>query len=297
MPPQAKQSQNMYQSNGDVLSHEPSETLVAHSTLSTSLNSFRRKLNKLVKKLRRTSPIQSAPIPTPVKLHSLVDRPISSPSKSSTAVLIEETPVTPSDSRHPTPPTEILAPAAVSYVRERPASKCFSTSEIRKMTADDITALRESKHSRKRSSKRRSRAAARSSWTPGALAVVVEVDEQDVELDGSIQSADSPSPAIEVEEVRPVPPLPPYITRSQLPSKMGEGTDELPVFDKAEITHPTAFSCFLQVGREDKMSPSNLVCPLRHCERCSSRSSPIIREWRTSLRSTSATPLVVYGMS
>ncbi|KAJ8592687.1 hypothetical protein M405DRAFT_27007, partial [Rhizopogon salebrosus TDB-379] len=131
VPPQTKQSQNMYQSNGDVLSHEPSETLVAHSTLSTSLNSFRRKLNKLVKKLRRTSPIQSAPIPVPVKLHSLVDRPISSPSKSSTAVLIEETPVTPSDSRHPTPPTEILAPAAVSYVRERPASKCFSTSEIR----------------------------------------------------------------------------------------------------------------------------------------------------------------------
>jgi hypothetical protein len=86
---------------------------------------------------------------------------------------------------------------------------------------------------------------------------VVEVDEQDVELDGSIQSTESilqaPSPAIEVEEVCPVPPLPPHITRSQLPSKMGEGTDELLAFDKAEITHPRAFSCFLQVGREDKM--------------------------------------------
>jgi hypothetical protein len=145
----------------------------------------------------------------------------------------------------------------VSYVRERPASLRFSTSEIQKMTADDITALRESKRSRKRSSKRRSRAAAKSSWTPGALAVVVEVDEQDVEFDGSIKSTDSilqaPSPAIEVEEVRPVPPLPPHITRSQLPSKMDEGTDESLVSDKAEITHPTAFSCFLQVGREDKM--------------------------------------------
>jgi hypothetical protein len=105
--------------------------------------------------------------------------------------------------------------------------------------------------------------AAGSSLTPGDLAVLTEVDEPDVKRDGSIRSIDSiaraPSPAVEVEAAPPVPPLPPLldITRSQsrprTPSKTDKRTEESGVFDKVpEPAHPTAFSCFLQVGREVK---------------------------------------------
>jgi hypothetical protein len=299
VPPQTQQSQHVHQSDDDMLSHESSEPSVAHSTVSTSLNSIRRKLYKLYKKLRPTPPIQNAPIPAPVECHSLVDRPVSPPPQPSVAVLIEETPATPSDSQHPpteTPASAVAstpAPLKKSDVRKRRASKRFSTNEIRQMTADDVEELRELERSRKRS-KRRSREATRSSRKQGPLAVVIEVDEpierssrkqgplavvievdepverssrkqgsltvvievdEPVELDGSAQSTSSilqaPSPTIEVEAARPVPPLPSLldITRSRLPPKMGEGTDELPV---SEVARPTVFSCFLQVGREDK---------------------------------------------
>ena len=257
VPPQSRRSQQVYQSNDDTLSRESSETLVTSSIPSSSHHSTPSESDK---NLSQTPPVQSAPVPASVKRYSLVDKPVSSPPQSPVALLIEETPATPSDtsSRPQTPPIDTLqAPAVASSLAalkksdalERRASKRFSTYNITKMTG-----------SRERSTNRRSMAAG-SSLTPGDLAVLTEVDEADVKRDGSVRSnrpiPRTPSPAVEAEAAPPVPPLPPLldITRSQprTPFKAGEATDESPIIDRApEPAQPTAFSVFLQVGREVK---------------------------------------------
>ncbi|OJA13539.1 hypothetical protein AZE42_07318, partial [Rhizopogon vesiculosus] len=257
VPPQTRQSRHVYQSNDDGLSRESSETLVASSIPPSSHHTTPSEPDKHL-----SQTVQSAHVPASVKRYSLVDRPVSSPPQSPITVLIEESPATPSESssRPQTPPIDTLqAPAVASSlaalkksdVLERRASKRFSTYNITKMTG-----------SRERSTNRRSMAAG-SSLTPGDLAVLTEVDEPDVKRDGSVRSnrqiPRTPSPALEVEAAPPVPPLPPLldIARSQPPprtlSKTEKGMDEFPVFDKApEPAQPTAFSVFLQVGREVK---------------------------------------------
>ncbi|KAG1728172.1 actin interacting protein 3-domain-containing protein [Suillus paluster] len=254
-PPQARQSQRVYKSNGDALSRESSETLVASSIASTPSHA---PPNEPDKNLPQTPP-QSVPVPASVKRYSLVDRPVSSSPKSPPAVLIDEAPAPPSESPSPsqTPPIDSLqAPAVASSlaalkksdVLERRASKRFSTYNITKMTG-----------SRERSSNRRSMAVG-SLLTPGDLAVLTEVDEPDVNRSGSGRRMfqRTPSPTVEAEAAPPVPPLPPLpesarSQRARTVSKVEKGTDESTIFEQVpEPALPTTFSVFLQLGREVK---------------------------------------------
>ena len=260
LPPQTRQSQHVNQSNDVAFLRDSSETLVTSSISSTSHHTIPSEPDK---NLPQSPPVQTVPVPASVKRYSLVDKPVSSPPRSPIAVLIEETPATSSENSSPpqTPPNDNLqAPAVASSlaalkkgdVLERRASKRFSTYNISKMTGI----------SRERSTKRRSMAAG-PSLTPGDLAVLTEVDEPEVKRDGNLRSSRiiprTPSPAIEAEAAPPVPPLPPLIdsTRSQPPpcaaSKIDKGRDETAVLNEApEPAQPTAFSVFLQVGREVK---------------------------------------------
>ncbi|KAG0705628.1 actin interacting protein 3-domain-containing protein [Suillus ampliporus] len=266
-PPQARQSQHVYKSNGDALSRESLETLVGSSIPATHAPP-----NEPDKILPQTPP-QSAPVPASVKRYSLVDRPVSSSPKSPPAVLIDEAPAPPSESPSPTqtPPIDGLqAPAVASSlaalkksdVLERRASKRFSTYNITKMTG-----------SRERSTNRRSMAAG-SLLTPGDLAVLTEVDEPDIKRAGSgrrtIQR--TPSPTVEAEAAPPVPPLPPLTDparsqRARTLSKADKGTDESTIFEQPlEPASSTTFSVFLQVGREVKkvtIEPSMSFSSLR----------------------------------
>lgn len=254
--PQARQSQNAYKPNDDLLSRDSSETLVAPSVAVIPHHASPSELDKNVLQ----TPPQSVPVPASVKRYSLVDRPVSLSPPPLPAVLIDEAPSTPIEISSPqTPPIDNLqAPAVASSlaalkksdVLERRASKRFSTYNITKMTG-----------SRERSGNRRSMAAG-PLLTPGDLAVLTEVDEPDVQRTGSARSsrtiARTPSPTVETEVAPPVPPLPPLTEpalsqRARALSKADNVTDEPTIFEETpEPTSPITFSVFLQVGREVK---------------------------------------------
>ncbi|KAG1864863.1 actin interacting protein 3-domain-containing protein [Suillus subluteus] len=254
--PQARQSQNTYKSDGDARSRDSSETLVAPSLAATPHHVPSSESDK---NLPQTPP-QSIPVPASVKRYSLVDRPVSLSPPSLPAVLIDEAPPAPAEIPSPqTPPIDNLqAPAVASSlaalkksdVLERRASKRFSTYNITKMTG-----------SRERSGNRRSMAAG-PLLTPGDLAVLTEVDEQDVQRTGSTRSnrtvARTPSPIAEVEAAPPVPPLPPLTEsarsqRARTLSKADNMTDQPTIFEETPGSiSPITFSVFLQVGREVK---------------------------------------------
>ncbi|KAG1864869.1 actin interacting protein 3-domain-containing protein [Suillus subluteus] len=252
--PQARQSQNTYKSDGP--SRDSSETLVAPSLAATPHHVPPSESDK---NLPQTPP-QSIPVPASVKRYSLVDRPVSLSPPPLPAVLIDEAPPAPAEILSPqTPPIDSLqAPAVASSlaalkksdVLERRASKRFSTYNITKMTG-----------SRERSGNRRSMAAG-PLLTPGDLAVLTEVDEQDVQRTGSTRSnrtvARTPSPIAEVEAAPPVPPLPPLTEsarsqRARTLSKADNMTDQPTIFEETPGSiSPITFSVFLQVGREVK---------------------------------------------
>ncbi|KAG1899495.1 actin interacting protein 3-domain-containing protein [Suillus fuscotomentosus] len=254
--PRARQSQNTYRPDGDALSRDSSESLVAPSV---AANPHHASSSESDKHLPQTPP-QSVPVPASVKRYSLVDRPVSLSPPPLPAVLVDEAPSTPIETSSPQthPIDNLQAPAVASSlaalkksdVLERRASKRFSTYNITKMTG-----------SRERSGNRRSMAAG-PLLTPGDLAVLTEVDEPDIQRNGSTRSsrtiARTPSPMAEVEAAPPVPPLPPLTepARSQQVhtlSKADNVTDEPTIFEEAfEPTLPITFSAFLQVGREVK---------------------------------------------
>ncbi|KAJ6591629.1 actin interacting protein 3-domain-containing protein [Mycena vulgaris] len=208
-------------------------------------------------------------VPASVKRYSLVDRPLATP-----AVVVE--PSSPDDrtngSTSPpppeTPPIDVLqAPAMANSLAalkksdtlERRASKRFSTYNISKMTGGP--AMRERPSRTGLGAPNRRSLAASSALTPGDLAVLTEVDDEEPSAPllrrGSSRSRSSPSaPELRQPDTPPVPPLPTTSTRTPepvLPSASGlpdQAAVALPEPPARE--DPSRFTVFLQLGREVK---------------------------------------------
>jgi hypothetical protein len=208
------------------------------------------------------SAVPPSAVPSHVKRYSLVDKPILPP-----AVVIE--PSSPHSDQHSgpsTPPPETPPPelppamanslaALKSDVLERRASKRFSTFHISKMTGASTT--RERSH--RGHPNRRSLLAASSALTLGELAVLTEVDDEEVPQspmrnDGSSKprSISRTATPERRQAALPVPPLPPSKTEEH-PTTI-QGSDQQSsadgILDPQSST--SQITVFLQVGREVK---------------------------------------------
>lgn len=215
---------------------------------------------------RPTSIIQPA-VPPHVKRFSLVDRPMSS---TSVPVLVE--PSSPDDYRESssTPPPErpvpVDPPPAVASslaalksadVLERRASKRFSTFNISKMTGFSNRERSARTHVNRRS------LAASSALTPGELAVLTEVDDEEqseepevpLKREDSQRSRRSVSRAVTPDHRHPLPPLPATPARTPEPVVKPDvnGIQNEPVSVQSESPEePSKITAFLQLGREVK---------------------------------------------
>ena len=217
---------------------------------------------------RPTSIIQQPAVPPHVKRFSLVDRPMSS---TSVPVLVE--PSSPDDYRETssTPPSERLVPvdpppavasslAALKSadVLERRASKRFSTFNISKMTGFSNRERSARTHVNRRS------LAASSALTPGELAVLTEVDDEEqseepevpLKREDSQRSRRSVSRAVTPDHRHhPLPPLPATPARTPEPVVKPDvnGIQNEPVSVQSESPEePSKITAFLQLGREVK---------------------------------------------
>ncbi|KAG5647445.1 hypothetical protein DXG03_009375 [Asterophora parasitica] len=205
-------------------------------------------------------PSPASVVPASVKRYSLVDKPVAP------AVVVEPSSPhldqenTPSSPAPQTPPPELppamansLAALKKSDVLERRASKRFSTFNISKMTGGSTVrerSVRGGGHPSRRSF------AASNALTPGDLAVLTEVEDEEpapstpLRREGSGRSR-SISRANTPEKRRPpVPPLP----STPEPPTIVEPRDELSVEDKPVdvSSDPSKITVFLQLGREVK---------------------------------------------
>lgn len=236
---------------------------------------------------------QSQPIvPASVKRFSLVDKPMAA---SPPSLVVE--PSSPDPEQHPngsssppppdTPPIDAAPPPAManslaalkkSDTLERRASKRFSTYNISKMTGS-ATRERSVRGGQTNPTKRRSLAVS-SALTPGELAVLTEVDDEEQELTprrrGSSRSRKSASRQETPERATstpPVPPLPSTPARTPEPvvtpvgSAVFKGAAGL---SDAESPPPrpsgSKITVFLQLGREVKkatIDPGLSVASLR----------------------------------
>lgn len=193
------------------------------------------------------APVKS-PIPAHVKRYSLVDKPVTP----SVPVVIEpsspETPVeqTSETSSQPSESTPIenvpavadsLAALKKSDVLERRASKRFSTYNISKITNSGVRSGSLRGHPNRRS------LAASNALTPGELAVLTEVDDEEAavpETGRRSRSASRPTtPAI--------PPLPTTPSRTPEPKTVVEAVSK-----STPSATPGKVPVFLQLGREVK---------------------------------------------
>ncbi|KAK0457799.1 bud site selection protein 6 [Desarmillaria tabescens] len=210
-------------------------------------------------------------VPSSVKRYSLVDKPMTSPPPAPSLVVEPSSPEHPSDERTAspeTPPSETppidaaQAPAMASSLAalkqtdalERRASKRFSTYNISKMTGSS---------SRERSvrgqANRRSMAVS-SALTPGELAVLTEVDDEETSSlpptrgGSSSVSLRSPSRGSERQATTPpMPPLPSTPARTPEPPEppfSAKKPAAAPAFEEEPET--SKFTVFLQLGREVK---------------------------------------------
>ncbi|KAJ7449663.1 actin interacting protein 3-domain-containing protein [Mycena latifolia] len=207
-------------------------------------------------------------VPASVKRYSLVDKPLATP-----AVVVE--PSSPDDrvngSMSPpppeTPPIDVLqAPAMANSLAalkksdtlERRASKRFSTYNISKMTG--APTMRERSTRTGLGAPNRRSLAASSALTPGDLAVLTEVDDEEPPAPlvrrGSSRSRSSPSaPERDQSDTPPVPPLPTTPARTPEPVVptaaavlLEQGAAAIP-----KAAHdPSRVTVFLQLGREVK---------------------------------------------
>ncbi|RDB23739.1 Actin-interacting protein 3 [Hypsizygus marmoreus] len=208
-------------------------------------------------------PPPPAAVPASVKRYSLVDKPVSPPS-----VVVE--PSSPNDqpnSASATPETpSVELPPAVSNslaalkkndVLERRASKRFSSFNISKMTGASTARERSVRgHPNRRS------LAVSSALTPGELAVLTEVDDEEPQTapattlrrEGSARSRSiSRTGTPERRQATPpVPPLPPVKTPE--PPTIIEPSDQRSSGDKVTEPpgEPSRITVFLQLGREVK---------------------------------------------
>ena len=213
---------------------------------------------------RPTSMIQQPAVPPHVKRFSLVDRPMSS---APVPVFVE--PSSPDDYRESssTPPSErsvtVDPPPAVASslaalksadVLERRASKRFSIFNISKMTGSSNRERSARTHVNRRS------LAASSALTPGELAVLTEVDDEEqsegpevpLKREGSQRSRRSVSRAVTPDHRQPLPPLPATPARTPEPVAKTEvnGIQNEPVSESPE--EASKITAFLQLGREVK---------------------------------------------
>lgn len=209
---------------------------------------------------------QPAPtVPASVKRYSLVDKPISPPS-----VVVEPSSPDPdlydiSSSPTPgTPPADLppamansLAALKKNDVLERRASKRFSTFNISKMTGGSTARER----SVRGHPNRRSLAAASSAPTPGELAVLTEVDDEEPQTppgaslrrEGSARSRSISRTATPErrQHTPPVPRLPSTKAPESVAAVPGtaQSLEEKPMDTP---TDPSRITVFLQLGREVK---------------------------------------------
>ncbi|TFK39995.1 actin interacting protein 3-domain-containing protein [Crucibulum laeve] len=210
-------------------------------------------------------PSPPALVPANVKRYSLVDKPVSPP------IVVVDNADSP-DQRNGavspppnTPPIEpppavanSLAALKKNDVLERRASKRFSTYNISKMTGGSTTRER----SVRGQANRRSLAVS-SALTPGELAVLTEVDDEEpteetpVRREGSIRSRRTASRPNTPERrgTPPVPRLPATPSRTpepHQPEPLSEPqSGSLPIISKPPAD-PSRMTVFLQVGREVK---------------------------------------------
>ncbi|KAJ7504437.1 actin interacting protein 3-domain-containing protein [Mycena galericulata] len=214
-------------------------------------------------------------VPASVKRYSLVDKPLGTP-----AVIVEPSSPDPEPVNDPerlngaisppppdTPPIDALqAPAMANSLAalkksdtlERRASKRFSTYNISKMTG--APAMRERSTRTGLGAPNRRSLAASSALTPGDLAVLTEVDDEEPAAPllrrGSSRSRSSPStPERRQPSTPPVPPLPATPARTPEPIIPAPLASEEPVVATPPIEppqDPSRFTVFLQLGREVK---------------------------------------------
>jgi len=215
-----------------------------------------------------SKPAPPSGVPASVKRYSLVDGPVP---VSPPSVVIEpsspslDQPATPSSTLSEVlPAPEVPAAVATSLaalkkndVLERRASKRFSTFNISKMTGNST--MRE--RSGRSNSNRRSLAAS-SALTPGELAVLTEVDDEDPSMsdsplrrEGSLRSRSRSISRGGTPERRqeqpPVPKLPSHV-KTQEPQVIIEQSELDLTPSQAADSSTQRITVFLQVGREVK---------------------------------------------
>ncbi|KAJ6610236.1 actin interacting protein 3-domain-containing protein [Mycena sp. CBHHK59/15] len=210
-------------------------------------------------------------VPASVKRYSLVDKPAPAP-----AVVVEPSSPDPdrvngATSPSPdTPPIDVhqapamansLAALKKSDTLERRASKRFSTYNISKMTGGPTTRER-STRTGLGALNRRSLAAS-SALTPGDLAVLTEVDDEETSapLIRRTSSRSPSTPERRTPSTPPVPPLPATPARTPDPVVPSTPAPEPPAVDAPADSppqDPTRFVVFLQLGREPGLSFASL---------------------------------------
>lgn len=181
-------------------------------------------------------------VPPNVKRYSLVDKPMeeappsltirpSSPFNDQNGISSPQ-----SDTPPPAVAKSLAALKAQEVLLERRASKRFSTYNISKMTGASISRER-SLRSHPSHSNRRSFVPATSNLTPGELAVLTEVDDEEgaAQADGTDWK---PS-----DHIPPMPPVPAAPSRTPEPPSLQ---------DDHSTTSPSKITIFLQLGREVK---------------------------------------------
>jgi hypothetical protein len=198
-------------------------------------------------------PVPPSAVPSHVKRYSLVDKPVSPP-----AVVVEpSSPHSDHFSGPSTPPPELPPAMANSLaalrgdVLERRASKRFSTFHISKMTGASTARER----SNRGHPNRRSLLAASSALTPGELAVLTEVDDEEgpqppLRNDGSAKPQ-SISRAATPERRQAALPVPPQT--EEHPTTIKESDQQSSADGIIDPRSGTSqITVFLQVGREVK---------------------------------------------
>lgn len=202
-------------------------------------------------------PPSSPPVPSNVKRYSLVDRPMEvSPEVAPSLTVRPSSPffdqngITSPQSDAPVDPPPAVAKSlaalkAQEVLLERRASKRFSTYNISKMTSSSISRER-SLRNHPNQSNRRSIVAATSNLTPGELAVLTEVEDEE----SVSHQADGPDwrPSNTTDRIPPIPPLPTTPSRTpEPPSSLQESG-----ISGQSAKPPSKITIFLQLGREVK---------------------------------------------
>ncbi|KAJ7224245.1 bud site selection protein 6 [Mycena pura] len=250
--------QEDYASQADSQSHRPRTVPPPIDPPAADNSQQRYPSNSPNEQTAMSSTLPSNGIPASVKRYSLVDNPVPSP-----AVVVE--PSSPNFERvngstpPDTPPIDApamansLAALKKSDALERRASKRFSTYNISKMTGSSIP--RERSGTRGPGSINRRSLAAASTLTPGDLAVLTEVDDEEPSpallRRGSSRSRASPGIEARQTNTPPVPPLPATPPDPVLPAASA-ADQPIPDVSAAEPAVRSRFEVFLQLGREVK---------------------------------------------